>query len=142
MNLPSSRSYGDVEKQSKAEAKKRDDIMPKKEDLSGIVRYAKAHCEDRCPAERDPEACLALIEMCDQAGEEPPLCYEDTKGFSKAYFVAKIKEVEKRHGKPVREVLAEYESRGIKTLDENIECLEADFALKAIKALDKRAAKA
>lgn len=116
--------------------------MPEREDLSGIVRYAKTHCEDRCPAERDPEACLALIEACDQVGAEPPICYEETKGFSKAYFVAKIKEVEKRHGKPVREILAEYDSRGVKTLDENIERLEAEFALKAVKALEKRAEKA
>jgi hypothetical protein len=126
----------------KSRGQKRDDIMPKKEDLSGIVRYAKTHCEDRCPAERDPEACLALIEMCDEAGEGPPLCYEDTKGFSKAYFVARIKEVEKRHGKPVREVLAEYDSRGVKSLDENIERIEADFAFRAVKALEKRAVKA
>lgn len=115
--------------------------MPKKEDLPGIVKYAKTHCEDRCPAERDPEACLALIEMCNEVGDDPPLCYEDTRGFSKAYFVAKVKEVEKRHGKPVKEVLADYDSRGTKTLEEGIERLEADFAVKAIKALDKRAAK-
>jgi hypothetical protein len=116
--------------------------MPAKKDLSGIVKYAKIHCEDRCPAERDPEACLALIDMCSAAGEDPPLCYEDTKGFAKAFFVEKIREVEKRHGKPVREVLAEYDSRGIKTLDENIERLEAEFALRAVKALGQRAAKA
>lgn len=115
--------------------------MPSERDLPGIVRYAKVHCEDRCPAERDPEVCLTLIEMCGDAGEEPPLCYEETKGFSKAYFVEKIREVEKRHGKPIREVLAEYDSRGAKTLEENIERLEAEFALKAVKALEKRAAK-
>jgi hypothetical protein len=115
--------------------------MPEKNDLPGIVRYAKTHCEERCPAERDPEACLTLIEVCNDTGEEMPPCYEDTKGFSKAYFVDKIREVEKKHGKPVREVLAEYDSKGVKTLDQNIERLEAEFALKAVKALDKRAAR-
>ncbi len=114
--------------------------MPSKNDLSCIVKYARAHCEGKCPAERDPEACLALIEICDEAGEGLPPCYEDTKGFSKAYFIDKIREVEKKHGKPVREVLADYEAKGVKTLDQNIERLEAEFALKAVKALDKRAA--
>jgi hypothetical protein len=125
----------------KSRGQKWDGLMPANKDLSGIVRYAKVHCEDRCPAERDPETCLALIEMCSAAGEDPPLCYEDTKGFSKAYFVGKIREVEKRHGKPVREVLAEYDSRGVKTLEENVERLEAEFALKAVRALDQRVAK-
>lgn len=115
--------------------------MPAKRDLSGIVRYAKTHCEDRCPSERDPEACLTLIETCIEAGEDPPLCYEDTKGFSRSHFVEKIREVEKRHGKPVREVLAEYDSKGVKTLEQNVERLEAEFALEAVKALDRREAK-
>lgn len=104
-----------------------------------MVKYAKTHCEERCPSERDPEACLELIAMCAAAGEDPPICYEETAGFSKAHFIAKIREVEKRHGKPVREVLAEYDSRGVKTLEEDIERLEAEFALRALKALDQRA---
>jgi len=112
--------------------------MAGERDLANIVKYAKSHCEDRCPAEREPEACLALIDMCNTLNEDPPLCYEETKGFAKAYFLAKIREVEKRHGKPVKEVLAEYSSQGVKTLEENIEKMEAEFALRAVKAIDNR----
>jgi len=39
-----------------------------KKDLVGVLRYARAHCEERCPAERDPSTCLGLIGMCEAAG--------------------------------------------------------------------------
>ncbi len=112
--------------------------MATEKDLSRIVKYAKSHCTDRCPSERDPEVCLALIDMCKAIGEDPPLCYDETMGFAKAYFIAKIREVEKKHRKPVREVLADYDSKGIRTLEENVERMEAEFALRAVKAIDQR----
>lgn len=116
------------------------DFMTNEKDLANIVKYAKSHCEDRCPADRDPAACISLIEMCEILGEDPPLCFEDTKGFTKAYFVAKVKDAEKKHGKPIKAVLADYNLRGVKTLEDNIEKMEVEFALKAIKALDEKRA--
>jgi len=115
--------------------------MTSESDVEKIVRYAKSHCEDRCPADRDPEVCLALIEMCRSLKLDPPICLEDTKGFTKAYFQAKIREIEKRWGKPVNEVLADFDSRGVKTLEENIDKMEAEFALNALKAISARAKK-
>lgn len=112
--------------------------MTNEKDLVNIVKYAKSHCEDRCPADRDPAVCIALIDMCEILNEDPPLCFEETKGFTKTYFVAKVKEVEKKHGRPIKAVLAEYNSHGVKTLEDNIEKMEVEFALKAIKALDDR----
>lgn len=112
--------------------------MTSEKDLANIVKYAKSHCEDRCPADRDPAACIALINICEMLDEDPPLCFEDTKGFTKAYFVAKVKEVEKKHGRPINAVLAEYNSRGVKTLEDNVEKMEVEFAIKAIKALDEK----
>ena len=107
-------------------------------DVANIIRYAKAQCEDRCPAERDPEVCLALISMCNSLKVDPPMCMDETKGFTKSYFLSKIREIEKRWGKPVNEVLADFEKKGVKTLEQNIDKMEAEFALKAIKAIDAR----
>ncbi|MBC7112606.1 MAG: hypothetical protein H5T34_01060 [Candidatus Methanomethyliales bacterium] len=108
-------------------------------DLIRIITYARAHCEDRCPADRDPEICLALIEHCRELDLEPPACVQEMGGFVKSYFLAKIREVEQRKGKPIREVLREYELLGVRTLEDDIDRMEADFALRAIKAIDKRA---
>jgi len=107
-------------------------------DLARILRYAKSHCEDKCPADRDPEVCLALVELCRALSVEPPACVEETNGLAKSYFVAKIKEIERRRGKPIKEVLKDFAS-GIRNLEENIDKMEAEFALKAIKAIDERA---
>jgi hypothetical protein len=109
-------------------------------DLARILRYAKSHCEDKCPADRDPEVCLALVELCRALNVEPPACVGETNGLAKSYFVAKIKEIERRRGKPIKEVLKEFASAGIRNLEENIDKMEAEFALQAIKAIDQRAA--
>jgi hypothetical protein len=108
-------------------------------DIANIIRYAKVHCEDRCPADRDPEVCLALIDMCSSLKVDPPICLEETKGFTKAYFLSRIREIEKRWGKPIGEVIADFEKKGVKTLEQNIDQMDAEFALRAVKAIDARA---
>lgn len=107
-------------------------------DVERIIRYAKSHCEDRCPADREPEVCLALIDMCRSLKVDPPMCLEETNGFTKSYFQAKIREIEKRWGKPINEVLADFQTKGVKTLEENIDKMEGEFALKAVKAINAR----
>ncbi|MDH5811581.1 MAG: hypothetical protein QXO54_03035 [Candidatus Methanomethylicaceae archaeon] len=109
-------------------------------DLIRIISYARAHCENKCPADRDPEVCLALVEICKELDLEPPECVQEMGGFVKSYFLAKIREVEQRRGKPIKEVLKEYEVVGVRNFEEHIDRMEADFALRAIKAIDKRAA--
>jgi hypothetical protein len=115
--------------------------MATSEDLERIIRYAKSHCEDRCPADRDPETCLALIDMCRSLKVDPPMCLQETNGFTKSYFQAKIREIEKKWGKPISEVLAGFQSNGVKTLEENIDKMEAEFAVSAVKAINARAKK-
>ncbi|MGC8936809.1 MAG: hypothetical protein ACP5KV_05550 [Candidatus Methanomethylicaceae archaeon] len=115
-------------------------ITISEKDLIRIISYARAHCENNCPANRDPEVCLALVEFCKVLELEPPACVEETNGFVKSYFLAKIREVEQKRGKPIREVLREYEVSGVRNFEEDIERMEAEFALRAIKAIDKRAA--
>ncbi len=107
-------------------------------DLKRIVSYARAHCEVKCPADRDPEVCLALVEVCRELDLEPPVCVEETNGFVKSYFLAKIREVEQRRGKPIREVLKDFEVLGVRNFEEDIDRMEAEFALRAIKAIDSR----
>lgn len=109
-------------------------------DLIRIISYARAHCENKCPADRDPEVCLALVEICKELDLEPPECVQEMGGFVKSYFLAKIREVEQRRGKPIKEVLKEYEIVGVRNFEEHIDRMEADFAIRAIKAIDKRAA--
>ncbi|MGQ9759065.1 MAG: hypothetical protein ACUVQ5_00600 [Candidatus Methanomethylicaceae archaeon] len=104
-----------------------------------ILSYARVHCEDRCPAERDPEVCLALIELCKELGVKSPPCVEETEGFGKGYFLSKIREIEKRRGKSIRDVLKEFEDLGVRNLEEDIDRMEGEFALKAIKAINERA---
>ncbi len=108
-------------------------------DLSGVLRYAKVHCEDRCPSERDPATCLGLISMCEAAGEPMPSCYEETEGFSKAFFSAKIRDIERRRGKKVQDLLAEFREKGCRTMEDQIDKMDAEFALGAIKAINDRA---
>jgi hypothetical protein len=110
-------------------------------DMEKIVKYAKSHCEVRCPADRDPEICLALIDMCRALKVDPPACLEETKGFTKAYFFAKIKEIEKKWGKPISEVMKDFDAKGVKNLEDEIDRMEAEFALKALKAIDARTPK-
>ncbi len=108
-------------------------------DLKGILKYARAHCEDRCPADRDPNICLGLIEICKEAGEPMPNCFEETEGFSRAFFSAKVKDLEKRRGKKVQDLLAELKNNGVRTLEDQIDKMDAEFALSAIKAINDRA---
>ncbi|MEM0231568.1 MAG: hypothetical protein QXG78_00455 [Candidatus Methanomethyliaceae archaeon] len=109
-----------------------------RKDLLRIIKYAKKFCEDRCPAERDPDVCLALIEICRDLNIEPPACVEETGGFVKSYFIAKIREIEARWKKNVREVIKEIEIRGARHFEEELDRMEAEFALRAIKAIDDR----
>ncbi|MCS7097659.1 MAG: hypothetical protein NZ922_01590 [Candidatus Methanomethyliaceae archaeon] len=107
-------------------------------DLMRIIKYAKKFCEDRCPAERDPDVCLALIEICRELNIELPSCVEETDGFVKSYFIAKIREIESRWKKSVREIIKEIEVRGARHFEEELDRMEAEFAVKAIKAIDNR----
>ena len=107
-------------------------------DLEGIVKYAKTQCEDKCPADRDAETCLALINLCECLKADKPSCYEETEGFSKKFFSAKVKEIEKKRGKKIQEVLAEISKKGVRTLEDDLDRMEGEFALKAIKAIDER----
>ena len=108
-------------------------------DLEGIVKYAKTQCEDKCPADRDPEVCLALIELCNCLGAERPACCAETGGFSKKFFAEKIREIERRRGKKIQEVLTDISAKGVRTLEDDIVRIDGEFALKAMKAIDERA---
>lgn len=108
-------------------------------DLKGILKYARTHCDDRCPADRDPSICLGLIEACKEAGEPMPNCFEETDGFSKAFFSSKIRDLEKRRGKKVQDIVAEFKKDGVKALEDQIDKMDAEFALSAIKAINDRA---
>jgi len=107
-------------------------------DLEGITKYAKAQCKEKCPAERDPDVCLALIDLCEWLKVEVPSCYEETEGFSKRFFMTKIKEIEKKRGKKIQEVLAEIAVKGVRTLEDDLDRMDGEFALKAIKTIDER----
>ena len=111
--------------------------IPQK-DLARIVKYARAQCRDRCPSERDAEACVALIELCEVLGCEMPECYDETGGFSIGHFASKIKEIEKRRGKPIKEVLEGFRSKGTKTLEDEIDLIDGEFAENAIRAIRGR----
>jgi hypothetical protein len=78
--------------------------------------------------------------MCKTLNVELPACVEETNSLAKSYFLAKIKEIERRRSKPIKEVLKGFASSGIKNFEENIDKIEAEFALKAIKAIEERAA--
>lgn len=107
-------------------------------DLEGLIRYAKAHCEAKCPQERDAEVCIRLIELCSGMGLEPPACFEETEGFSKKFFSDKIKEIEKRRSKPIEDLLSEIRDGGPKTLEDEIDRIDGEFAIDALKAIGER----
>ncbi len=104
--------------------------------LEGLVKYAKAQCESKCPQERDAETCVRLIELCVEMDLEPPICYEETDGFSRKFFSAKIREIEKRRCKPIEEFLAELRRAGPKTLEDEIDRIDGEFAVDALRVID------
>ncbi|MDI9644570.1 MAG: hypothetical protein QFX35_05065 [Candidatus Verstraetearchaeota archaeon] len=109
-------------------------------ELEGLIRYAKAQCEAKCPQERNAEICIRLIELCKVVDVEPPLCYEETDGFSKGFFFAKIREIERRRNKPIEEFLLELKEGGPKTLEDEIDRIDGEFAVEALRAIDSRGA--
>jgi|GEM_PF-926955 hypothetical protein len=138
MILPSSQSESDAEKKT-AEAKNRVGLMEiSAKDLEGLIKYAKTQCESKCPQERDAETCVRLIELCVEMDLEPPICYEETEGFSRKFFSAKIREIEKRRCKPIEELLSEIRSGGPKTLEDEIDRIDGEFAIEALRAIDAR----
>lgn len=109
-----------------------------KKDLEGLIRYAKAQCETRCPQERDAEVCIRLIELCKAVEVEPPLCFGETEGFSRKYFFAKIREIEKRRNKPIEDFLSDLREGGSKTLEDEIDRIDGEFAVEALRAIETK----
>ncbi|MEJ5292263.1 MAG: hypothetical protein WHS82_01585 [Candidatus Methanosuratincola sp.] len=107
-------------------------------ELEGLIKYAKAQCESKCPQERDAETCVRLIELCIEMGLEPPICYEETEGFSRKFFSSKIREIEKRRCKPIEELLSEIRSLGPKTLEDEIDRIDGEFAIEALRVIGAR----
>ncbi|MBC7120769.1 MAG: hypothetical protein H5T33_04215 [Candidatus Methanosuratus sp.] len=110
-------------------------------EIEGLIKYAKAQCELKCPQERDAETCMRLIELCIEMNLEPPSCFEETEGFSRKFFSAKIREIEKRRCKPIEDLLSEIRSKGPKTLEDEIDRIDGEFALESIRAMDARTSK-
>lgn len=108
-----------------------------KEDLVKIIKYAFAHCEYKCPAERDPETCIILAEISKLLGLKLP-CYDEFGEFTEDTFRGIIKEIENRRGKSIEEVIQELKEKGPTCLQDQIDEIDATFAIEVIKAFNKR----
>ena len=101
--------------------------------LKKILEYALAYCEYNCPQERDPETCIILVNLRKELNLPPPPCIEDYGGFSQETFEKLIKEIERRRGKNIQEILREFKLKGLKSLQDKIDSIDIEFALKVIK---------
>ncbi len=106
--------------------------------LEKIVRYALTLCQDRCPTERDPEACIYLVKLCKILGLGEPPCISEYEGFTTITFRNYIREIERKYGMRIEEFLRRVRARGPKNLEENTDYIEAEFALGVLKALSKK----
>lgn len=107
-----------------------------KDFLIKIIKYAFKHCEYVCPAERDPETCIILSFLAKKLNLKLP-CADEFGDFSENTFKNIIKEIEKRRGKKIEEVLKEIKEHGYKCLQDQIDEMDAIFALQIIKAYKK-----
>jgi len=112
-------------------------VVIDKDDLAKILKYAFAHCECKCPAERDPEACIILAELSKLLGLKLP-CYDEFGEFTESTFRKIIEEIEVRRGKNIEEVIQELKERGPTCLQDQIDEIDATFAIEVIKAFNKR----
>ncbi len=103
--------------------------------VKALVEYALAHCHYNCPAERKAENCIILVEITKKLNLPPPPCVEEMGGFNREIFEQKVKELEKKYGKPIGEILREFEKEGTKTLEEEIDRIEGSFAVEVLAVL-------
>jgi len=104
--------------------------------LEKLVRYALATCQDRCPAERDPEACYYLVHLCKILGLGKPPCLEtDYAEFSEDVFINILRDVERKYGVKAQEFLKRVRARGPRSLEENTDFMEAEFAVGMLKVM-------
>jgi len=108
-----------------------------REDLGKLLKYALAHCECKCPEERDPETCIILAELAKLYGLRIP-CLDDFGGFSEKTFTEVIKDIEMRRGKKIEEFMLEIKTSGIKCLQDQIDKMDAEFAMDVLKTYGKR----
>ena len=109
--------------------------------LVKILQYAFKHCEYVCPAERDPETCIILAYLARLTNLELP-CSDEFGNFTEASFRAIIREIERRRGKSIEEVLRDIKEQGYKCLQDQIDEMDAKFALQILKIYKKMHQKA
>ncbi len=107
--------------------------------LEKILRYALTLCQERCPAERDPEACIYLVKLCKMLGLGQPPCVEaEYENFSVETFRNIVREIERKYGMKIHEFLRRVKVRGPKSLEENTDYMEAEFAIGVLQLLGKK----
>ncbi len=107
------------------------------EDLRRLYKYVLTHCNETCPAERDPETCIVVVELGRILGMAPP-CVEDYGGFDEETFRRIIKDIETRWGKRIEDVLVEIRERGYRSLQDQIDEMDGSFALGVLQAYGRR----
>ncbi len=107
------------------------------DDLRKLYLYALDHCKELCPAIRDAETCVIMVELGRILGIEPP-CVEDFGGFDEETFERLVDEIEERYGKSLPKFLAETEERGPRSLQEQADVIDGKFALEVLAVLKRR----
>ncbi|GEM_PF-315452 len=106
--------------------------------MEKIVRYALTVCQDRCPSDRDPETCLYLVNLSKILGLGKPPCLDDYGSYSEKSFRRIIKNIEEKYRMKIQEFINSRIRKGPKSLDENIDLMEAQFALGVLNAMSSR----
>lgn len=106
--------------------------------IEKIVRYALSVCQDRCPSERDPETCIYLVSLCKILGLGQPPCIIDYGNYEAKTFNKVIKDLERKYKIKIQEFISTIKKRGPRNLEENIDYMEAEFAIGILKALSNK----
>lgn len=113
-------------------------VLISKDLLRKLLKYALSHCYERCPAERDAETCVLLFDLISEIDPElKPPCIYDYGNFNEKTFKDIIRDIEKRRGKKLEEVIHELKTHGFRNLKDQEDYIDGIFALQVVEVYKK-----
>jgi len=105
--------------------------------LERILRYAYVMCEEHCAERREARTCYYMYKLTRGLGLPPPPCAKDYGEFKREDFEAVVRSIVKKYKVNARVFVESRERRGVRSLEEQIDLIEAKFALDMLQLLDE-----
>ncbi|WP_069808123.1 hypothetical protein [Vulcanisaeta thermophila] len=103
--------------------------------LEKILRYAMVVCQEHCPSGRDPSTCPYIVNLSRELGLSPPPCIKDYGEYTQENFKSLVREVERKYGMGINEFIITLRKRKPRSLEEQVDLMEATFYLGVLKEL-------